>query len=95
VLHEWGDSNGKRSLFKIDERWGIRNNSFAHVPAVIVHRCDNGELGNVHDLARSNYKCGTCRTHVPDKVQALWLLRTCGTKDRYYMKTRGEINDKS
>ena len=86
MLGEWGTGNRDLSLFEISERWGIRNNSVPDTPSVIMHRCDNGELGYVHDLIRNNYKCDGCMAPVPDEVQALWLLRTCDEAGPYWMK---------
>ena len=76
------------NLFQINERWGIRDNSLPHTPAVIIHRCDSGMAGNVHDLIQNDYKCDSCHTPVPDEVQALWLLRTMGTSHEYWMKEK-------
>ena len=86
MLSEWGSFRQDLNLFKINERWGIRDNSLPNTPAVIMHRCDGGKVGNVHDLVRNNYKCDICQTPVPDEVQALWLLRTVDTSYEYWMK---------
>ena len=87
MLSDWDTENGRKlKLFKINERWGIRNNSIPDTPSVIVHRCDNGAIGNVHDLIRNNYQCDHCKVPVPDDVQALWLLRTYEDAYPYWMK---------
>lgn len=92
MLSKW--SNGPIKVFVINERWGIRKNSIDSTPAVIVHRCDNGAIGNVHDLIRQDYKCDHCFVPVPDEVQALWLLRTCDEADPYWMKPQEKHHDK-
>ena len=90
MLSEWGTGNKNLSLFEINERWGIRNNSLPDTPAVLMHRCTNGSLGYVHDLIRNKYKCDSCRELVPDEVQALWLLRTCDEAGQYWMNQGDE-----
>ena len=91
MVSEWGIGNTRLSLFKINERWGIRKNSIDDTPSVIVHRCNDGGIGNVHDLERNNYKCDHCKVPVPDDVQALWLLRTVEEANAYWMKPREEL----
>jgi len=90
VLSDWGTGNDRLNLFKINERWAIRDNSIPDTPAVLVHRCDSDALGNVHDLIRNNYKCDQCKEPVPDDIQALWLLRTCDEAGPYWMKQGDE-----
>ena len=51
-LSVWPQSYRKYNLFVINERWGIRKNTVSTAPAVIVHRCTVGTVGNVHDLRR-------------------------------------------
>ena len=88
MIDEWGVGNNRLNLFKINERWGIRRNSIDNTPSVIVHRCDGGGIGNVHDLEQGNYKCDHCFVVVPDDVQAVWLLRTCDEADQFWMLPR-------
>ena len=90
MLNNWDVIRKDLNLFKINERWGIRDNSINNTPSVIIHRCDTGMLGNVHDLIRNDYKCESCCTPVPDEIQALWLLRTCNTTDKHWMKERSD-----
>ena len=85
MLSDW-HVDKKLKLFIINERWGIRNNSFDEWAAVIVHRCAKGAIGHIHDLKRNNNRCDTCRTIVPDGVQTLWLLRTYTDHDERWMK---------
>lgn len=77
MLYDWNTHIGKEyNLFIINERWGIRDHTTPDVsPAVIVHRCNNGTVGHVHELEYNNYTCDACKTPVPDAVQALWILR--------------------
>ena len=86
MLAEWNTMPNTHDLFIINERWGIRKNTVRSAPSVLVHRCSTGGVGNIHDLVRNDYECDTCKTPIPDEIQALWLLRTCDEADEYWMK---------
>ena len=82
----WGEIYKNHNIFIINNRWAIRDNSLYKDPAVIVHKCTDGTLSSIYDLARFNYKCNICDTPIPDEVQAVWLLRTCDNHDKHWMK---------
>ena len=76
-LSVWPQSYRKYNLFVINQRWGIRDSAIYNNPAVIIHRCSDGETTNIHDIGRySNYKCHVCNTPIPSEIQAVWHLRT-------------------
>ena len=80
MLSDWCQTYRQHNLFIINKTWGIRDSIIHNDPAIIVHRCSNGKNGNIYYLEDSNYKCNICSTHIPDEVQALWVLRTWEVK---------------
>ena len=88
MLGNWDDIGKIYRLFVIDKRWGIRDHSVPeNNPPVLLHRCDDGRLGHIHDLARYDYKCRECKVPVPEGIQAVWLLGTWNY-DEMWMKKR-------
>lgn len=74
-LYDWhGLISKSYRVFIITDRWAIRQHTVRKYRSVVLHRCDDGGCGNIHDLyIHSN--CVDCKTLIPDEVQALWFLQ--------------------
>lgn len=84
MLAEWNEIGKQYHVFVIDERWGIRDHTVPkNNPPVLLHKCDTGRIGHIHDLKRYNFKCKECKVDIPEGVQAVWLLGTWNFDERW------------
>ena len=80
MLYDWSHVGRAYRLFRISERWGIRQHTVTQYMSVVLHRCDDGGLGAIHNL-HDGTKCKECKTPVPDEIQALWFLQNWGRSE--------------